>query len=152
MPAGVKVVGVDLSPAMLARARRKLPVEGCEVSLEQGDAASLRFRDGTFDVVVLSLILTVAADGAACLREAVRVTRPGGRILVIDKFLREGRKPGWGRRILGFFMNIAGTDINRWFSPMMAGLPCRVVRDEPILFGGAYRAIVLARTGAETRD
>jgi ubiquinone/menaquinone biosynthesis C-methylase UbiE len=149
LPDGITAVGVDLSPAMLAKANRKLPLAGADVTLEQANAEELPFPDHSFDVAVLTLILSVAADGAACLREACRVTRPGGRLLVLDKFLPAQSGSSIGRRALNLLTRSFGTDINRSFEPMLAGLPLRVDADQPVLFRGAYRAILLGRPVAE---
>lgn len=145
LPEGIEAVGVDLSGSMLANARRKLPVSGCEITLVQANAEDLPFADGSFDVAILTLILSVASDGPACLREAVRVVRAGGRLLVFDKFLRSGSRPSVLRRALNLLTRFFGTDINRSFEVMMAGLPARVVRDQPVLLGGAYRAILIEK-------
>lgn len=70
--AGVKATGVDLSAAMLAMARRKLPVEGCEVTLEQADVMNLPFEDERFDAAILTLILSVVRDEGSLFSGAYR--------------------------------------------------------------------------------
>lgn len=78
-------VGVDASRAMLALARARLSGPGmnhCAVRL--GDMYRLPMADGSFDSVVLQMVLHYAEDPAAALAEAVRVLRPGGRLTVID--------------------------------------------------------------------
>lgn len=145
LPDGITAVGVDLSGPMLARARRKLPRPGCEIRLQRAHAEDLPFPPGSFDAAVLTLIVSVASDGRACLREAARVVRPGGRLLVFDKFLAPGRRPSVIRRLLNLLTRLFGTDINRSFEDLAAGLPLRVVSDRPVLFRGAYRSIVLER-------
>ncbi len=64
-------LGIDLSPEMLGRARAKLPLSGREITLLEGDAQQPPVPEGSFDAVVLSLILSVVPDGAACLRAAM---------------------------------------------------------------------------------
>jgi ubiquinone/menaquinone biosynthesis C-methylase UbiE len=98
LPEGVSAVGVDLSPAMLARARAQLPLSGRAALLICADAQALPLRDGICDVGLLTLIVSVAPDGAACIREAARVVRPGGKMVIFDKFLPEGATAGGGRR------------------------------------------------------
>jgi phosphatidylethanolamine/phosphatidyl-N-methylethanolamine N-methyltransferase len=87
LPKGVRAVGVDLSPDMLARARAKLPLADRDVILVQGDAQALPLAAEQFDAALLNLVLSVVPDGAACLRETRRTLRPNGRAVVFDKFL-----------------------------------------------------------------
>ena len=107
---------------------------------------ALRYEDESVDVAVLTLILSVVSDGSAALREAVRVTRVGGRLLIFDKFVAAGMSPTLLRRTLNMLTSVFGTNINRRLEPMLEGVPCRVVRDEPSLLSGAYRAVLLERT------
>jgi ubiquinone/menaquinone biosynthesis C-methylase UbiE len=53
LPQGVSAVGIDLSDAMLSRARGQLPLPGRDISLQVGDAQALPLEAGTFDVVLL---------------------------------------------------------------------------------------------------
>ena len=71
-----EVVGVDLSPEMLAVARRRLP----DHTLVEADFARLPFEDGAFDVVISVHALLFADDRVAALSEWRRVTRPGARV------------------------------------------------------------------------
>ena len=145
LPEGVTAVGIDLSKAMLAKAKKKLPIPGREITLECANAEELRFPDDSFDAAILTLIVSVAADGAACMGEAVRVTRPGGHLLVFDKFLLPDSSPSIGRRLFNLLTRTFGTNINRPFEPMISELPITVLKDEPVLFSGAYRAILLKK-------
>lgn len=79
-PEGVRVVALDLSPEMLARARRKSA--RADVELRVGDAMALDLPDGSFDAA-LNLIVAVAPDGARVIAEALRVLRPGGRPAIL---------------------------------------------------------------------
>lgn len=152
LPPGINAVGIDLSNAMLNRARRQLPIEGREIELLQADALNLPFEDESFDAILLTLILSVVSDGRKCFKEALRVLRPGGRIVVFDKFVASGRKPSFGRKVLNLLTSVFGTDINRLFEPMIDGLPCRVLSDQTHGFGGAYRVITLVKANPGGRD
>lgn len=86
--AGADTVGFDFSEPMLSVARRRaaaLPASmGTPPRFEQGDALNLPFADGGFDVVTISYGLRNLADLDRGLRELLRVTRPGGRLLILD--------------------------------------------------------------------
>jgi ubiquinone/menaquinone biosynthesis C-methylase UbiE len=83
-PPGVTITGIDLSPAMIALARRRAADLGLDVDLRVGDAERLPFDDGTFDTVVCALSLCSIPDRAAALGEMRRVLVPGGRLLLLD--------------------------------------------------------------------
>jgi SAM-dependent methyltransferase len=92
---GLKVTGLDLDPAMIARARanadRPGNGEGRRPSFLVGDVAALAFPDRSFDLVVSTLSMHHWADPAAGLAEIGRVLRPGARALVWD--FRPGVRP-----------------------------------------------------------
>lgn len=77
---GAYVVGTDLSLGMLAVGRRQRP----ELPLLAGDALALPFADASFDAVTISFTLRNLVDPIAGLRELLRVTRPGGRLVVCE--------------------------------------------------------------------
>jgi len=74
--AGARVVGLDFSGEMLARARRKSPA----VEWVEGDVLSLPFEDGAFDAATVGFGIRNVADLDAGLAELARVVRPGGRL------------------------------------------------------------------------
>lgn len=77
---GLETVGLDRDPSMLAVARRKLP----QTRFVEGDVTRLPFADGEFDLALAVTVLCFLGDRAraAAARELVRVTRPGGRVVV----------------------------------------------------------------------
>jgi ubiquinone/menaquinone biosynthesis C-methylase UbiE len=83
-PAGVRLTGIDLSPAMLERARERAGKLGMEVDLREGDAQDLPFPGGSFDTVVCTLSLCNVPDDRRAVAEMKRVLRPGGRLLLLD--------------------------------------------------------------------
>jgi ubiquinone/menaquinone biosynthesis C-methylase UbiE len=78
------VSGLDMSPMMLATARKKLAAQGLDADLREGDMAALPFPAASFDVVVsmLALMHIPRQDRPQVFREAARVLRPGGRLLI----------------------------------------------------------------------
>ena len=77
---GCDVVGLDFSPAMLERARRK----DARVEWVQGDALALPFDDGSFDAATVGFGVRNVDDLEAGLRELRRVLRPGGRVGILE--------------------------------------------------------------------
>ncbi|MGH3392694.1 MAG: class I SAM-dependent methyltransferase, partial [Actinomadura sp.] len=84
LPAGARCVACDFSQGMLrvGNGRRKAAGVEDELRFVAGDALRLPFRDATFDAVTISFGLRNVADTGQALGEMLRVTRPGGRILV----------------------------------------------------------------------
>ena len=146
LPEGVDAVGIDLSEAMLARAKKKLPIPGCSVELRAADAQELPVDDSMFDAVILNLILSVVPDPARCMTEVLRVLRPGGRIVVFDKFLPDNSRPSWGRRLANIFSTLIGTNINRRLGDIISELPCEIEHEEPSILRGMYRVVLLRPT------
>jgi demethylmenaquinone methyltransferase / 2-methoxy-6-polyprenyl-1,4-benzoquinol methylase len=77
---GASVTGMDFSPAMLELAREKGP----DVEFEEGDALELRYGDGEFDAVTVGFGARNFSDLDRGLREMARVTKPGGRVVVLE--------------------------------------------------------------------
>jgi phosphatidylethanolamine/phosphatidyl-N-methylethanolamine N-methyltransferase len=143
MPAGVRVVATDLTLAMLSRARPRVR-EG--TSLAVMDGHRLGVRTASVDAVVLHLILAVVPDPIRCLQEAARVLRPGGRMVVFDKFIR-GRRPPAGLRLLNMATNALFTDITRNFEDLLqrSGASLVVDDDRPAMLGGVFRHLLLRK-------
>lgn len=83
-PAGVRLTGIELSPAMLEIARQEAAALGREADLRVGDAEALELPDESFDTVVCTLSLCTIPDDRAAVAEAKRVLRPGGRFLLLE--------------------------------------------------------------------
>jgi ubiquinone/menaquinone biosynthesis C-methylase UbiE len=85
-PPHAAVVGIDLSPAMLARARSRLPEAAAPVEPEQMDVTRLAFPDASFDAAVATFLFCVLPDElqAPALRELGRVVKAGGTIRLLE--------------------------------------------------------------------
>jgi SAM-dependent methyltransferase len=79
-----QVVGVDYVPALLERARQRARAEGLEVSFQEADAEALPFPDASFDAVLSTCGAMFAPDQEQTASELLRVTRPGGRIGMVN--------------------------------------------------------------------
>ena len=80
----VDLVAVDWSEQMLTRARQRARAIGSRVALQRADAGSLPFAAASFDTVVSTFALCCVPDLDRVLGEALRVLRPGGRLLLAD--------------------------------------------------------------------
>lgn len=99
-PKSCRVVGIDQSPGMLAKARRKVRrLRLSHVELHAMDAQNLQFADASFDRVFSSLVISVVPDPVRMVQEILRVARPGARIVIVNHF----RSPN---RLLGGFEDV----------------------------------------------
>lgn len=78
--AGVDVVACDFSEGMLEVGRRRRP----DINFVQGDAMNLPFEDNTFDAATISFGLRNVQDPDKAMREMLRVTKPGGRLVIAE--------------------------------------------------------------------
>lgn len=145
LPRNARYTGVDITPAMLQRATRARPAD-LRIDLQIGDVHQLPFADNQFDHVILHLILAVAPNSPKTLQEAMRVVKPGGSILILDKFLRRGQL-AFTRRVLNLLLRHIATRTDVVFEDVLAQCPnARVVSDIPTMAGGWFRRIVLHKT------
>jgi phosphatidylethanolamine/phosphatidyl-N-methylethanolamine N-methyltransferase len=83
----LKVTGIDLSPDMLMRARERAQKRNLRhVELVEMDATALGFADKSFDVTAAMFVMTVVPDPVKVMNELIRVTKPGGHILIVNHF------------------------------------------------------------------
>ncbi len=83
-PQGVKLTAVELSPEMAAIGRKRAQEVGRPVDLRVGDVQKLDFPDESFDTVTCTLGFCTIPDTTAAAREAFRVLRPAGGLLLLE--------------------------------------------------------------------
>ena len=83
-PQNAKVTAFDISPRMLARARRKVEASVGDVDLAEMDVQNLAFPDHSFDMVLATFVFCSVPDPVQGLRELRRVCRPGGRLFLLE--------------------------------------------------------------------
>lgn len=89
-PRHCHVTGIDLSDGMLDKARQLVRERRLDnVRLMRMDAGALEFPDGSFDTVVAAYVVTAVPDHRQVMSEAIRVCRPGGRIMLLNHFTND---------------------------------------------------------------
>jgi phosphatidylethanolamine/phosphatidyl-N-methylethanolamine N-methyltransferase len=148
LPVQHHYTALDFNAAMLSRARprgAKLSSTGLRVEWVLGDSMALPFPDARFDHVVLHLILAIVPRSELCLSEAARVLKPGGTIILLDKFLRP-KKLALLRRALTPLSRRIATRMDVVFEEVLGEVPqLQLVSDVPLLAGGWFRGIVLQK-------
>lgn len=115
----LQVVGIDLSPEMLDKARERVSNRRLEHvhGLHEMDAGELTFDEATFDTVVAMYVMTVVPDPEKVMRELARVTKPGGEVILVNHFSQTEGVRGWVERRMAPFADRIGWrsvfDINR---------------------------------------
>ena len=104
----LEIDAVEPDPFMLRRARRRAAELGLDARFHQAPAEALPFADGTFDVVVSTLVLCTVGDLGRSLGEISRVLRPGGTFRFLEH-VREGGAAGrWQDRLRPLWAAVAG--------------------------------------------
>jgi phosphatidylethanolamine/phosphatidyl-N-methylethanolamine N-methyltransferase len=130
-PPGCRVVAIDLSSSMIARAHARLrrrPVPG--VSLCRMDAAHLALPRGGFDAVYAPYLVNVVPEPIEVAREMIRVCRPGGRLVFLNHFDRlDGRRDAVDRLVGVAAERISGVNWHLDFESFMreSGLEAQAV-------------------------
>lgn len=134
-PPGCEVVGIDISAPMLDRARARLPrVIGASVELLRMDARQIAYPDHHFDKVLAPYVISVVPDPDKVMTEMVRICRPGGTVIVLNKFQSDSAVVAWLERLV--------TPLSTWIGFRM-DLPVGAVAQTPgLTLVGSHRVNV----------
>ena len=105
---------------------------------------AMTFPDSSFDAAVLHLILAVTPAPAKCAREVARVLRPGGRAVILDKFLPDSVPTPVVMGLLNPVASFFGTEITRRLGPILHESGLKLISVEPAGLTG-YLKIALVR-------
>jgi arsenite methyltransferase len=102
-PSG-KVVGIDMVPEMLERAKANLQMTDLNnLTFIEDSAENLNFPDNTFDVVISSGVINLIPDKESALTEIIRVLKPGGRLMVADQIAAGSVQKDLNARLANWF-------------------------------------------------
>lgn len=119
-PAG-RVIGVDMTPAMLERARRNAARGGfANVEFREGRLEALPVEDASVDAVTSNCVVNLVPDKGAVFREIARVLKPGGRMVVSDVVLDAPLPEAVARDVLAYVGCIAGAALRRDYLDLLA--------------------------------
>jgi phosphatidylethanolamine/phosphatidyl-N-methylethanolamine N-methyltransferase len=106
----LEIVGIDLSPDMLDKARERVVKDGLDhvTGLHEMDAGDLKFPDNSFDMVTAMFVMTVVPEPEKVMRELARVTKPGGDVCLVNHFSQTEGVRGWVERRMAPFAEIIG--------------------------------------------
>lgn len=106
----LEIVGIDLSPEMLEKARGRVASEALDnvAGLYEMDAGHLAFADNSFDTVVAMYVITVVPEPERVMRELSRVCKHGGEVILVNHFSQEEGVRGWVERRMAPFADHLG--------------------------------------------
>ena len=139
------LTAIDITPGMIAKLKERAGELQMPVDAQVMNGQQLEFADKSFDAVILHLILAVIPDPVACIKEVERVLKPGGTAMVFDKFLPDGQKPSFFRRLLNQIASTLFSDINRSIGNIVGHTSLRMELNEPAALGGTFRIVRLRK-------
>ena len=127
-----RVIGVDMTPAMVSRARANAETGGyTNVDFRLGEIEHLPVADGTVDVIISNCVINLSPDKPAVFAEAFRVLRPGGRLAISD-VVASAELPDEIRDDLALYSScVAGATLVSELEVMMAGVGFENIRIAP---------------------
>ena len=139
------IIATDITPSMIARIKKRNIKLKRNVDAIVMDGQALRYDDNSFDKIILHLILAVIPNPVACIKEAERVLKPGGFIVVFDKFVRKDTEVSLIRRFLNLLTNLIFSDITRDFESIVNKTGLEVITDIDADFKGNFRLIKMTK-------
>lgn len=123
-PSDCKIVGIDLSEHMLEKAHKKIKSHGMEnVEILKMDATALDFPDDSFDCTIAAYVISVVPDPVKVLREMLRVTKKGGKIVFINHFRCENKFVAAIERMLAPLSRHLGFKTDLELEPLLEKVP-----------------------------
>jgi phosphatidylethanolamine/phosphatidyl-N-methylethanolamine N-methyltransferase len=139
------ITAIDISNGMLQKLRKRSDKLKVPVLVEKMDARNLSFENGTFDIILLHMIVAVIPDYKSAIKEVERVVKGGGIVMVFDKFLPKFKKPNIFRRLINPVAILVASNLNLELSDLIADVNLKVVIDEKAGWNGLLRIVKLIK-------
>jgi phosphatidylethanolamine/phosphatidyl-N-methylethanolamine N-methyltransferase len=132
-PRNGRITGVDISTGMLGKARDRVREDGLgHVELLAMDAGRMSFQDDSFDLVIAAYVVTAVSDHRALMREMIRVSRPGARIVLLNHFRQDSPLMAAVERAISPFCKHIGFRTDLSVDDVVGEWPLRKTRDDRV--------------------
>ncbi|GGC82811.1 SAM-dependent methyltransferase [Thalassobacillus devorans] len=143
-PGHVEVTGIDFSPMMLKKAREKADNLPLSFELMEMDAQQMNLADNTFDTVVSTCVFCSVPDPIQGLKEIRRVTKPKGKIIMLEHMRSDNEIIGKAMDVLNpIGLHIVGANINRKTMDNIKQAGLKVVKED-YLMASIMRRLILS--------
>jgi SAM-dependent methyltransferase len=124
-----RVIGVDMTPEMLEKARQNAgKVGAANVEFRLGEIEHLPVSDNSVDAVISNCVINLSPDKPQAFRDAFRVLKPGGRLMVSDIVLAAPLPPALLKSVVGYVGCISGASLRADYLSMMVAAGFKDVR------------------------
>jgi len=132
-PSHCRIVGIDLSEGMLAKAKERAEtLQLSHVQLQIMDAGAMEFDDDSFDTVVAAYVVTAVPDYRKVVNEMIRVCRPGGRIIMLNHFSNGNKVINAVERVLSPLTKHLGWRTDLSLNTVLEGTSLHVARKQQV--------------------
>ncbi|MSP39441.1 MAG: methyltransferase domain-containing protein [Deltaproteobacteria bacterium] len=147
-PTHCNVTGVDLAPDMLARARQKIEDHGwSHLRVMEMNALELEFPDNSFDYVMAFHVVTVVPDPVRMIKEAKRVCKPSGKIVIVNHFTSDVPVLGTLTRAMDPLTRLLGWRTDLQLKPFIESADLTIEKVYKLSKSSLY-TVVLGRKGS----
>jgi phosphatidylethanolamine/phosphatidyl-N-methylethanolamine N-methyltransferase len=132
-PRHCRIVGIDFSEGMLAKAKEKAEAHRLDhVQLHRMDAGAMEFQDDSFDTVVAAYVVTAVPDYRKVVNEMIRVCRPGGRIIMLNHFSNGNKVIAAVEKVLSPITKHLGWRTDLSLNTVLEGTSLHVARNQKV--------------------